>query len=171
MREGICRGARFLLEDFIDGEFSAGGGGGVSRAGESCGDNNELMSIAPFSSFRLDFPHCSPYIHTLLHVPNQLKVLFLFSFFLRRQMRLVASAVALLQGPLWIKSEAEEPHDGQHGTRAGFATQRLSSGLGGFKGERRARGGKRADVKESRQAWTKNQHVKLRPAMRVQRPS
>jgi hypothetical protein len=46
VREGICRIAR-LLEDCIDGEFSAGCGGGVSCAGESCGDSSELMSMAP----------------------------------------------------------------------------------------------------------------------------
>jgi hypothetical protein len=30
----------------MEGEGSAGGGGGVSLAGESCGERRELMSIA-----------------------------------------------------------------------------------------------------------------------------
>lgn len=44
VREGIWRMAR-LLGDCSDGEASAGCGGGVSCAGESCGDSSELMSI------------------------------------------------------------------------------------------------------------------------------
>lgn len=50
VREGICRMARLpgdcIEADLVEGEGSAGGGGGVSLAGESCGDRRELMSIA-----------------------------------------------------------------------------------------------------------------------------
>ena len=44
MREGIWRIPR-LLGDGRAGEARAGGGGGVSRAGESCGDSSELISM------------------------------------------------------------------------------------------------------------------------------
>ena len=84
-------------------------------------------------------------------------------------MRLAPSAVALLQGPLWIESEADGAHGGQHGTRAVFAAKTRSRGLGVYKGERRSRGSKPTDLKSLGRPGGRFKHVKLRrPAMRVQ---
>jgi hypothetical protein len=44
VRDGIWRIAR-LLGDCSAGDARAGCGGGVSRAGESCGESSELMSM------------------------------------------------------------------------------------------------------------------------------
>lgn len=61
MRDGICRIVR-LLGDRSDGDPIAGGGGGVSCAGESCGESSELMSMTPLF-FRL-FQRCAPNLYS-----------------------------------------------------------------------------------------------------------
>jgi hypothetical protein len=65
VREGICRMARLpgdcIEADLMEGEGSegdgsAGGGGGVSLAGESCGERRELISIATGCDLNGFFP-------------------------------------------------------------------------------------------------------------------
>lgn len=118
MREGICRVARFP-NDFIDGDPSAGGGGGVSCAGESCGDSSELMSMAP-SSLSTQLPLYARARARAL--PTDAAIAFLAP---TNATSLVLSAGALLQGPLRFESEADGVLGEQHGL--GLESRRRSS--------------------------------------------
>jgi len=45
-----------LFGERIEGEGNAGGGGGVSFAGESCGDRSEFMSMAANGGLAVSYP-------------------------------------------------------------------------------------------------------------------
>ena len=98
VREGIWRMAR-LLGDCSEGDASAGGGGGVSRAGESCGESSELMSMVLCLLWRFEkrelqqWRQCSSYPAQLLGD---------FSFALRVAFVIVVS----LLGRRRVESEA-----------------------------------------------------------------
>lgn len=80
---------------------------------------------------------------------------------------MILRAVPLLQGPLWVESEADGAHDAPHRRGLSSARRQPSKRLGEYKGDGGLEAAAPVDLKSLGRPGGRIKQVKLGPAMRV----